>query len=206
MFFVFCHGRRKCCILVAMEDPFDFQALWVVQPGRLPASRARYQVLTGDKQLLANAADTERRGWVPEFLKSLPNATVLAVDTVDGTPLLMMTMKHTAWTTEFRDPGGEMIGAIKMGDTRRQYNVLDDSGQVIAKITGDLGLKNFSLTDARGSKFATVRKARAGFLKEMLTSNDHYKIEFIGPVAAHPLRMLTVMVPIVLDLVLYEPV
>lgn len=208
MFFVFCHRPRKYCILVRMEDPFDYPALWVIQPGHLPASRAKYQILSGDrsKTLLANAADTERRGWVPEFLKSLPDATVLAVVTAEDEPLLTMVMRHTSWTTEFRDPAGELVGTIKMGDTRRQYNIMDESGRTVAKVTGDLPHKNFSVTDASGSKLALVRKTRAGILKEMLTSNDHYKIEYIGPVAAHPLRTLTTMVPIVLDLILYEPV
>lgn len=188
-----------------MEDPFDFSALWVVQPGHLPASRAKYQVLANKKDLVANAADVERRGWVPEFLKSLPDATVLAVDTPDGEALMTMTMMHTKWTTEFRDPDGKLFGTIRMGDTRRHYDILDESGQLLGKVTGDLGLKNFSVADANKSKIALVRKTRAGFLKEWLTSNDHYKVEFIGPVSASPLRTFITMVPVIIDLVLYEP-
>jgi hypothetical protein len=38
----------------------------------------------------------------------------------------------------------------------------------------------------------------------MLTSNDHYKVEFVGPVPQQ-VRTLIAMVPIVLDLTLYEP-
>lgn len=190
-----------------MEDPFNFSALWVVQPGHLPASRAKYQILTGKKgELLANAADTERRGWVPEFLKHIPDASVLAVDTGEGTPLLTMTMRHTKWTTEFRDPEGNVFGTIKMGDTRRHYDILDESGQILAKVVGDLGLKTFSVSDTARSKVAVVRKTRAGFFKEMLTSNDHYKVEFIGPVPSSPLRTFITMVPVILDLILYEPV
>jgi hypothetical protein len=49
------------CILRHMGDPFDFQVLRVLQPGRLPANRARYQIFNGKKELLASAADTERR-------------------------------------------------------------------------------------------------------------------------------------------------
>jgi hypothetical protein len=39
----------------------------------------------------------------------------------------------------------------------------------------------------------------------MLTPSDHYQVEFTGPVT-HPTRTLTVMIAIVLDLTLYEPV
>lgn len=188
-----------------MEDPFDFQALWVVQPGQLPASRARYQVLTGKKgELLANAADTERRGWVPEFLKHVPHATVLAVDTPGGTPILTMTMRHTQWTTEFRDPDGKLFGTIRMGDSRRQYDILDEDGQKLAKVVGDLGLKTFSVANASKSKVAVVRKTNAGLFKEMMTQNDHYKVEFIGPVPAPPLRTFITMVPVIIDLIIYE--
>jgi hypothetical protein len=188
-----------------MEDPFDFQALWVMQPGRLPAGRAKYQIFSGDRELLANAADTERRNWLPNPAKSMPDATVLEIVTAGGAPLLTMIMLHAEWETQLRDPEGTLVGTIRMGDTRRQYKLLDESGKTLAKVVGDLGLKNFSVSDTSGSKLALVRKTRAGLFKEMLTANDHYRVEFIGPVAAHPLRTLTAMVPIVLDLIVYEP-
>lgn len=188
-----------------MEDPFDFQALWVMQPGHLPASRAKYQIFSGDRELLANAADTVRRSRLPDSLKSIRDASVLEIVTATGAPLLTMTMLNTEWRTELRNPEGELFGEIRMGDTRRQYTLLDESGETLARVVGDLGLKKFSVADASGSNLALVRKTRAGLFKEMLTSNDHYKIEFIGPVVAQPLRTLTAMVPIVLDLVLYEP-
>lgn len=200
-----CREPGKYCILVPMEDPFDSQALWVLQPGRLPVNRAKYQIFSGERELLANAADTVRRSWLPDVLKSIPDASVLEVVTAEGAPLLTLIMRNTEWTTEFRDPTGTLIGSIQMGDTRRQYKLLDDAGKTVARVIGDLGLKNFSITDAGGSKLAQVRKTRAGLFKEMLTSNDHYKVEFIGPVVPHPLRTLTAMVPIVLDLTLYEP-
>lgn len=193
------------CILGDMEDPFDSQVLWVIQPGRLPASRARYQIFDGDRELLAEAADTERRGWMPEVTKSMPHSNVHDLVSSSGEHLLTFIMLHSEWTTEFRDPEGELVGTIVMGDTRRQYRVLDASGQVLAKVVGDLGLKNFSVANADGSKLAAVRKTSAGLFKEMLTSNDHYKLDFIGPAPAYPLRTLIVMVPIVIDLIIYEP-
>ncbi|MBO0805645.1 MAG: hypothetical protein J2P25_21535 [Nocardiopsaceae bacterium] len=202
-----CRWLRECCILKVMEDLFDFQSLWVMQPGSLPASRARYQIFGGrDRELLASAADVERRGWLPDVVKSIPDSSMLQIVTAEGDPMMVMVMRYTEWLTEFLDSAGALVGTIAMGDSRRQYKILDESGQVVGKVIGDLGLRKFSVSDASGSNFATVRKTRAGLLKEMLTSNDHYKVEFIGPVAPQPLRTLTVMVPIVLDFILYEPV
>ena len=187
-----------------MEDPFDSQALWVLQPGHLPGNRAKYQIFNGERELLANAADTERRSLVSLPGKSMKDLAVLEIITAAGDPLLTMIRQHTEWNTELRNPEGAVVGHIRTGDTRRTYKLVDETGETVAKVTGDLGLKRFSVTDAGGGKLAQVKKTRAGIFKEMLTSNDHYKVEFIGPVP-QPVRMLIAMVPIVLDLTLYEP-
>jgi uncharacterized protein YxjI len=60
------------------------------------------------------------------------------------------------------------------------------------------------VTDDVG-EFARLRKTWAGITKEMLTPSDHYRVEFIGPVAPQA-RVLIVMTAIVLDLTLYGPV
>jgi hypothetical protein len=203
--FRLCLSARMYCILMNMEDLFDSQTLWVIQPGHLPASRARYQIFDNHRELLAEAADNQRRSVLSGPGKSMPHANVLEIINVTGEALLTMVMLHSEWTTEFRDPDGALVGTIEMGDTRRQYRILDESGQRMAQVIGDLGLKNFQIVNGERSKIATVRKTRAGILKEMLTANDHYKLEFIGPVAAHPLRLLIVMVPLVVDLIVYEP-
>jgi hypothetical protein len=187
-----------------MEDPFDFQALWVLQPGHLPANRAKYQIFNGRRELLASAADTERRSVVPIPGHSMKDLSVLEVITSGGEPMLTMIRQQTEWLTELRNPVGAVVGRIRTGDTRRTYKLIDETDQTVAKVIGDLGLKRFAVADPNGGKLAQVKKTRAGIFKEMLTSNDHYKVEFIGPVP-HPLRTLIAMVPIVLDLTLYEP-
>lgn len=134
----------------------------------------------------------------------MPDMSVLEVTTPDGDPLLSIIRQHAEWLTEIQDPAGVVVGRIRTGDTRRNYTILDETGQTVGKVTGDLGLKKFVVADSGGSRIAQVRKTRAGLFKEMLTSNDHYKIEFTGPVPA-AVRTLTALVPIVLDLTLYEP-
>jgi DNA-binding XRE family transcriptional regulator len=187
-----------------MEDPFDSQTLWVLQPGHVPANHAKYQIFDGERQLLAVAAETGRRSRINLISKAIPDTNVLAINTGGGEPLLTMIRQHTEWMTELRNPAGEVIGRIRTGSTRRHYTLLDETDQTVAKVVGDLGLKNFAVSDTSGGKVAMVRKMRAGLFKEMLTSNDHYKVEFIGPVPQFT-RTLVAMVPIVLDLTLYEP-
>lgn len=187
-----------------MQDHFDFPALWVIQPGHVQADRARYEIFAANRNLLATAAQVERRGRFAMFSRPMADTSVLEVTTADGGPLLSMIRQHTEWLTEIQDPEGTVIGRIRTGGTRRHYTLLDEAGDTIAKVVGDLGLKKFAVTDSGGGRIAQVRKTRAGLFKEMLTSNDHYKIEFIGPVPS-VIRTLTALVPIVLDLTLYEP-
>ncbi|MGH3167595.1 MAG: phospholipid scramblase-related protein [Trebonia sp.] len=187
-----------------MEDLFDFQALWVIQPGHVQPDRAKYQIFGPDRQLLASAAETQRRSRLAIIDRPMPNSKVLEIVTAQGDPLLTMLRQHTEWITEILDPSGVVVGRIRTGGSRRHYSLLDETGQTIGKVVGDLGLKKFAVTDASGGGLANVRKTRAGLFKEMLTSNDHYKVEFVGPVPRHA-RTLIAMVPIVLDLTLYEP-
>jgi hypothetical protein len=187
-----------------VHDHFDFQALWVIQPGHLQPDRARYDIFDPDRKLLASATQVERRSRFNRVSRPMPDMSVLELTTPDGDPLLSIIRQHAEWVTEIQDPAGVVVGRIRTGDTRRNYTILDETGQTVGKVTGDLGLKKFVVADSGGGRIAQVRKTRAGLFKEMLTSNDHYKIEFTGPVPA-AVRTLTALVPIVLDLTLYEP-
>jgi uncharacterized protein YxjI len=187
-----------------MADPFDFQVLWVLQPGHLPANRARYQIFNGKKELLASAADTERRARFEVIPKTVPDGATLVILGADGDHIMTMIRQHVEYMTELRDAAGELVGKIRTGSTRRTYTLLDEEDEVVAKVTGDLSLKNFAVADSSGGKLAQVRKTNAGLFKEMFTKNDHYKVEFIGPVPPAA-RTLIAMVPVVLDLTLYEP-
>jgi hypothetical protein len=129
----------------------------------------------------------------------------LAVITAAGEPAGFLIKRSSKWITEFRGPGDQLIGRIRTGATRRIYTLLGDQDQAVGKVTGDLALKHFSVTGTGGAEFARVRKTWAGLAKEMLTLSDHYTVEFTGPVP-QPARILTVMMPIVLDLTLYGPV
>lgn len=152
--------------------------------------------------MLATATETEGHARLKLLGKSVPDTRVLVVATAAGEPVGFLIKQSSEWITEFRDPGGELIGRIRTGGTRRTYTLLDDQGQAVGQVTGDLALKHFSVAGT-GAVFARVRKNWAG-LKEVLTPSDHYAVEFTGLVS-QPARTLTVMMPIVLDLTLYGP-
>jgi len=188
-----------------VDDPFDFQALRIIQPGRLLPNRARYQIFSEQRRLLAIATETEAHTRLKLFGKPMPDARVLAVTTVGGEPVLTLIKHQRERVTELHDPAGELAGRIRATHTTRHYTLLDGQDETIGKVVGDLALKHFTVTGAQGGEFARLRKTWAGFPKEALTSLDHYKVEFTAPVS-QPARLLTVMTAIVLDLTLYGPV
>ena len=187
-----------------MGDPFDFRSLRIRQPRKWLPDRAKYEIFSADRQLQATVTETEGHTVLKLLSKAVPDTRVFAVTTADGEPVLSLTKLTSQWTSELCDPEGELIGRIRTGETRRIYTLLDDHDHTVAKVTGDLALKHFTATGTDHREFARVRKTWAGLTKEMLTPSDHYKVEFTGPVSP-PGRILTVMMPIVLDLTLYGP-
>ncbi len=188
-----------------MDDLFDFQTLRIQQPGKLLPDRASYEIFGAQRQLLAVATETEAHNRVRLLAKGVPDARVLAVTTPGKEPVLTLVNQTRQHVTDLYGPGGELAGRIRGRHTNRHYTLADEQGQTIGKVIGDLGLKHFSVTGAQGGELARLRKTWAGFTKEMLTPSDHYKVDFAGPVPPVT-RMLTVMLAIVLDLTLYEPV
>jgi len=188
-----------------VDDPFDCQALRILQPGRLLPNRASYQIFNEQRQLLAIATEVEGHTWRHLRSKSMPDARVLAVTTAASDPILTLIKHQRERITELHNPEGELAGRIRATHTTRHYTLLDDQDETVGKVVGDLALKHFTVTGAQGGEFARLRKTWAGFPKEVLTPSDHYKVEFTAPVS-RPARLLTVMMAIVLDLTLYGPV
>ena len=197
--------RTGCCILTGVDDPFDFQALRIMQPGRLLPNRASYQIFNEQRQLLAIATETEAHTRLKLFSKPMPDARVLAVTTAANEPVLTLIKHQRERVTELHDPAGELAGLIRATHTTRHYTLLDGQDETVGKVVGDLALKHFTVTSAQGDEFARLRKTWAGFPKEALTPSDHYKVEFTARVSPSA-RLLTVMMAIVLDLTLYGPV
>jgi hypothetical protein len=188
-----------------VEEIFDFQSLRIQQPGKLLADRASYQIFNDQRELIALVTEAQGHGRVKLLRESMIDVRAFAITTPAGEPLLSLVKQATTFHTEIADPTGELIGRIRTEGTRRHYTLLDHKGAAIGQAVGDLGLKRFSVTAAEGGTFARVQKTWAGLRKEMLTAADHYKIDFTGVPVSRLARVLTVMVPIVLDLTMYEP-
>jgi hypothetical protein len=167
------------------------------------ANRAVYEIFSGQQQLLSVATETEAHARRPLPGKPAPGTRVLAVATAAGEPMLTLIKYAREWITDLQDPEGELAGRIRTGGTRRTYTLLDGSGQVTGRAVGDLALKHFAVTGG-GGEFARVRKNWAGLTKELFTPADHYQVEFTAPCPPSA-RLLTAMLPIVVDLTLYEP-
>ncbi len=188
-----------------MDNLFDCQRLRVQQPGKLLPDRATYQIFDDQRQLIAVATETQGHGRLKLLRESMIDIRAFAITTPDGLPVLSLVKQATTWNTDIQGPGGELIGRIRTEGTRRHYTLLDDQGQTVGQAVGDFGLKRFAVAAAEGGTFARVLKTWAGLRKEMLTSSDHYKVEFNGTPVSRLARTLTVMIPIVLDLTSYEP-
>jgi Scramblase len=188
-----------------VEEIFDFRSLRIKQPGKLLSRRASYDIFNDQRELIATATEAEGRGRVKLMRESMIDVREFSITTPAGVNVLSLIKRASTWSTDVQGPGGELMGRIRTEGNRRHYTLLDDKGQPIGQAVGDLGLKRFAVTAAEGGTFARVQKTWAGLRKEMLTSSDHYKIEFTGAPVSRLARVLTVMVPIVLDLTSYEP-
>lgn len=186
-----------------MDGPFDFRELRIRQPGRLIPGKARYEIFDTGRHLLAIASEEAGRSWMQTLTRELPGTRALGVRTAAGEPVLTLVKRNSAWAADLTDPDGKPVGRIRIGGTRRQYTLVDGSGEVVGEAVGDLAVKNFAVTGAEGAPIASVRKTWAG-LKEVLTSADNYTVKFADPVP-DPARVLTVMMTIVLDLARYGP-
>jgi hypothetical protein len=185
-----------------VDDPFNFPEVRVRQPGKLIPGRASYEIFRGKRELLGVATETESHR-LHAIIKVVPGTRTLAVTSAAGEPMLTLVKRDSDWTAELIDPGGALVGRIRIGGSRRHYTLLDEQDQVAGKAVGDLAVKDFSVTGANGERYGRVRKTWAG-PKELFTSADHYSVTFTGPVPPRT-RTLIVMMAIVLDLAKYEP-
>jgi hypothetical protein len=186
------------------ENLFGYSEIRVRQPGRLLAGRAAFEI-SGGKALLATATETEGRSVFAKITKLMPHTRALDVMTEAGEPLFALILENKEFTAHLIDPEEKLIGKIRIGFNRREYTMVDPSGEVLATATGDLAVKRFTVSGPALPPFAEIRKTYAGPLKESLTSADNYTVKFTRSQLPPLVRVLTVMVPVVLDLARYGP-
>jgi Scramblase len=187
-----------------MEDPFAVKELRIRQPARMLPGRARYDIFDPGNQLLAVAVETEARSALHTMASLVPMTRVIGVRSAAGEPMLTLVKRDSEWIADLLDPAEQLIGRIQIGETRRHYTLLDETDQVAGQAVGDLAVKQFTITGPDGERYARLRKTWAGFGKELLTSSDHYRMTFTGPMPPR-IRLLVVMVPIVLDMTRHGP-
>jgi Scramblase len=187
-----------------MEDPFAVKELRIRQPARMLPGRARYDIFDANKKLLAVAVETEPRSALQTMASLVPRTRIIGVQSASGEPMLTLVRRDDDWIADVTGADGQLIGRIQIGETRRHYTLLDETGQVAGQAVGDLAVKQFAITGPDGERYAQLRKTWAGLGKELLTSADHYTVTFTGPMPPR-IRMLVVMVPIVLDMTRHGP-
>jgi hypothetical protein len=187
-----------------LRDPFAVKELRIRQPARLLPGRARYDIFDSGKRLLAVVTETEPRSALQAVAALVPRTRVLHVLSAADEPMLTLVKRDAEWLTDVKDAGGQLLGRIQTGETRRHYTLLDEADQLLGQAVGDLAVKQFTITGPEGERFARLRKTWAGLGKELLTSSDHYTVTFTGPMPPR-VRMLVAMVPIVLDMARHGP-
>lgn len=188
-----------------MDDPFNFTEIRVRQPGKILSGRACYEIFGGGKQLVAVATEVEGRSVLDKITKLMPDTRALMVTTAAGEAMFTMVFHAGRFMVELTDPDDNPVGKIRIGGSRRHYTLLDSGNEVVGEVVGDLAVKRFIVTGPGKVPIAEFRKTFAGPVKEAFTSADHYTLKF-GAVRVAPVtRILTVFVPVVLDLVKYGP-
>jgi hypothetical protein len=189
-----------------VDNLFGFDEIRVRQPGRLLAGRASFEIFGDGKTLLATATETEARSTFAKITKLIPHTRALDVMNEAGEPLFALILENSEFTADLIDPEEKLLGKIRIAGNRREYTLVDGDEEVVGKAVGDLAVKRFTVSGPGLPPFAEIRKTFAGPLKESLTSSDNYTVKFAGAGIPPVVRVLTVMVPIVLDLAKYGPV
>lgn len=188
-----------------MDNLFGFDEIRIRQPGRLLAGRASFEIFGDGKTLLATVVETEGRSTFATITKLIPHTRALDVMNEAGEPLFALILESSEFAADLFDPDEKLIGKIRIAGNRREYTLVDGDDEILAKAVGDLAVKRFTVSGQGLPPFAEIRKTWAGPLKESLTSADNYTVKFTRPPIAPEVRVLTVMVPIVLDLARYGP-
>lgn len=190
-----------------MSRLFTASNLRVEQPRRGPFAKSQYRVLDDDGTLLAEASETGRPKR--ETLRSIfPGKSDLDPRTVlltspDGDPLLIVDKREGRELTVLERPGGELVGQIRTERLGRRYLLIDTDEHKVGEIGVDVGHNNFTVTDAKGTKVALVRKRWAGLATHLLTTADRYTVEISDPVP-EPLRTFAMATAIAMDMALHE--
>src|SRR5262249_14347061 len=144
---------RDCCILTVVDDPFDFQALRVHQPGRFLPNRASYEIFNEQRQLLAIATETGAHTRINFPSKPLPDPPRAAAPRATTRRAAGLTSPRRGPHAAPPPPEGGGAAPPPPPPTTRHYTLIDGQGETVGKVVGDLALKHFIVTGAQGAEF-----------------------------------------------------
>ncbi len=104
------------------------------------------------------------------------------------------------------DCNGMVLGSIRSKVTlvKPKADLFDNSGNPIGSMEGDWTAWDFKILDRNGDSLATINKEFNGFIKEMFTTADKYRISINPMVKDSKLRMTILFTACAIDMILKE--
>ncbi len=105
-----------------------------------------------------------------------------------------------------KDPNGFPIGTIqqKFKLFTPTFKIYDNSGMLVAEITGDWKAWNFVIKDPAQRGIGMITKKWAGALKEIFTTADKYNVMLDGNINNREHKIAILSAAITIDMVLKE--
>ncbi len=109
-------------------------------------------------------------------------------------------------TIKIEDAQGRNIGSIKQKFKlfKPTFNIIDDTDQLLAVISGDWKAWNFQIEDASNNHIGTIDKKWNGVAKELFTSADKYNVSINPSYSDLNKKIAVLSSAITIDMVLKE--
>lgn len=104
------------------------------------------------------------------------------------------------------DPMGNRLGMIKrrFAILSKKFEIVDPVGQVLFSVSSPLWtVWTFSFM-RHGRRVAEIKKQWAGFIQEVLTDAERFRVEFLAPELTATDRLLLVVSGVFIDLLYFE--
>ena len=133
---------------------------------------------------------------------------LLEIRDLDGNVQATISRGWTFWMSKITITDGNSItaGTIKQKFKffKPEFNISDNNGQEIAKITGDWKAWNFDILDANSLLIGSISKKWAGAMQEIFTSADKYNVTLNSEIKDNLRKIAILSSAITIDMVLKE--
>nr|WP_281171324.1 phospholipid scramblase-related protein [Ferrimonas kyonanensis] len=173
-------------------------------------SRNKYQILTGDQQPLAYAAEQSSGLLGTLARQALGHWRRFDLVFFDSRRQPFMRAHHPfRWLfqrLEISDHQGVFLGAIQQRFSllHKKFDLLDAQGQVVLQVASPLWkLWTFPFMDGQQRQQAQVAKRWSGAFSELMTDRDNFLVEYEASLPLH-LRQLVLAAALFIDLQYFE--